>query len=151
MTQYSKKELEKKVKSLYPQPEYEIMVSALIKAFRYLPTQDVDKLLNNSVIYIQGNISRRFNRDSICGRSLIILSEEDLRNERYCIPTILHESAHEILNHTDTYESKQYLQQEDEAWNKVREWLPKEFDELINELEKEGGGSKGQASKKGKK
>ena len=149
MTKYSKKELQQIIEQLYPHSDYKIMTTALMQALAYLPKQDVDKLLNRKVIYIQGNISRRFDRDLIQEMSVIILSIEDLSSEK-CIPVILHESAHEILNHhkdPTKMNAIEYIQEEDDAWDKVREWLPKEFDEIINDLEKEGGGSKGQGQK----
>ena len=137
MTKYSQEELEQEIKRLYPSPDFKVMTTALIQALAYLPRQDVDKLLNKSVIYIQGNISRRFDREEIRGSSIIILNIADLKDEKLSIITILHESAHEILNHIETHIPEEYYQQEAEAWNKVREWLPKEFHESINAYEKE--------------
>ena len=142
MNHYNKAELYNKINLLYPNPDYKLLVSALKKAFEYLPKHHVDKLLNSSVIYIQRDISRRFDRDSICGKSVIILCLEDLSNREYSIPTVLHKSAHEILNHTDVEKAEEYSNQEDEAWNMVREWLPKKFHNIIDVLELEGGGSK---------
>jgi hypothetical protein len=122
--------------------------SQLTRAFQYVSCEDAKSILDSALFVCCGNGEGSWHLPPslIRNRSVVILDPENMRIPDSATITILHEAAHSVLGHSPFGQTKsrdEYQRQEDEAWSKVREWLPERFHDEIERCESEGGGSTG--------
>ena len=102
----------------------------------------------NKVAYIMplDSGSQHIPRRVVSDRVLCLIDRATKEmNQEELIATIAHEAAHAYLGHNEDKWRipEQYRQQEDEAWDQCREWLPNEYYEILDALERDGGGNRG--------
>lgn len=93
--------------------------------------------------------SRHFSSAVIRGRDVVIFDTADLSTPDDATITILHEASHSFLGHSKSGLAKtleESMRQEDEAWAQVRHWLPGRFHPRIDQVESQGGGTRGPLS-----
>lgn len=132
----------------------DVLLEVLVNSLKHPPMDDVRQILDSTFFYRyeNGNGSWHFSRSVTQSwqgepRAFVVLDADDLRDLDKGVVVTLHEAAHSFLGHhsnSNRVDEETYIANEDEAWAKVREWLPGQFAEIIDRHEAEGGGSKGQ-------
>jgi hypothetical protein len=121
-------------------------VAALVLGFSFIPRREADRILKQATFVTLGRGSRCFAPDEIRkDRYIIVLDPQDLASISDGVITVCHEAAHVACGHNRSHENDdEYRLGEDQAWKKVREWLPPEYKEAIDLAEMKGGGTGGQ-------
>jgi len=127
----------------------EALLRHMQNALRHLPFSDGEAILGRTLFlcYENGEGSWQLPAAYIRGRNVVILDPDDLKTPEAVTITILHEAAHSFLGHNKsgrTQTKDEYERQEDEAWAKVRDWLPPSLHGQIDRAEAMGGGTSGQ-------
>lgn len=116
----------------------------LATALSYLLEEDIRSILSKAFI-IPFEYSCYFSEKLVRGRGVILIDTNDLKDTQRAVVTIIHEAGHAFLGHGHQMlvDTEQYEHEEDECWDQVRKWLPREFHPCIEELETKGGGTRG--------
>lgn len=116
---------------------------ALVLGFSFIPRDEAKTFLKHTR-FLTFNLGSRSFAPSEDDKdpSIILLHPDDLTSITDGIITVCHEAAHVALGHQDFEQGQdEYKQQEDEAWNKVNEWLPSEYHEYIDQAQRASGGN----------